>query len=176
MRYYVDFEFEDHQLMPLSIGIVSQDDRELYLVRPDWLGVVTTSANYEWLMQNVVPDLRKQYDDPLVKEPFNEHVDFTTNWAGHIAAFVGKDPQPEFWGYFCDYDWVLFCHLFGRMIDLPANFPNFCLDLKQLALSCGVRDSLKKLVPIKGEHCAVADARWMRTVHNMLIIQYGRSV
>ena len=159
MRYYIDFEFEDETLRPLSIGIVSQDDRELYLVRPDWLGVVTTSKNYEWLMEQVVPDLRKEYDDPLVKEPFNDRVAFTSHWADHIKRFVGDDPEPQFWGYFCDYDWVIFCQLFGRMLDLPERFPKFCLDLKQLALSCGVRESLKKLLPIKNEHNALADAR-----------------
>lgn len=30
--------------------------------------------------------------------------------------------QPEFYGYYADYDWVLFCSLFGRMIDLPNGF------------------------------------------------------
>jgi len=30
-----------------------------------------------------------------------------------------------------DYDWVLFCSLFGRMIDLPKGFPMYCIDLKQ---------------------------------------------
>lgn len=39
--------------------------------------------------------------------------------------------QPEFYGYFSDYDWVLFCSLFGRMIDLPKGFPYYCIDLKQ---------------------------------------------
>lgn len=38
----------------------------------------------------------------------------------------------EFYGYFCDYDWVVFCWLFGRMIDLPNGFPMYCRDLKQM--------------------------------------------
>ena len=37
----------------------------------------------------------------------------------------------EFYGYYADYDWVLFCSLFGRMIDLPKGFPMYCKDLKQ---------------------------------------------
>ena len=37
----------------------------------------------------------------------------------------------EFYGYYCDYDWVVFCWLFGRMIDLPKDFPMYCIDLKQ---------------------------------------------
>lgn len=39
--------------------------------------------------------------------------------------------QPEFYAYYADYDWVLFCSLFGRMIDLPKGFPMYCIDLKQ---------------------------------------------
>lgn len=26
-------------------------------------------------------------------------------------------------GYYADYDWVAFCQLFDRMIDLPKDFP-----------------------------------------------------
>jgi len=40
--------------------------------------------------------------------------------------------QPEFYGYYSDYDWVVFCWLFGRMIDLPKGFPMYCIDLKQM--------------------------------------------
>jgi hypothetical protein len=167
VRYYVDFEFEDDMVLPLSIGIVSQDGRELYIVRPDWLGVVTTSKNYEWLKEHVVPHLERASAD---------ETEFTAHWSTRIEQFIGDDLEPQFWGYFSDYDWVLFCQLFGRMVDLPEHFPKFCLDLKQLAISCGVKESLKKLVPIKDEHNALADARWMRTIHGMLIIQYGRDV
>lgn len=38
----------------------------------------------------------------------------------------------EFYGYYCDYDWVAFCALFGKMIDLPKGFPMYCKDLKQM--------------------------------------------
>jgi hypothetical protein len=43
----------------------------------------------------------------------------------------GKNPTIEFYGYYSDYDWVVFCWLFGRMIDLPKGFPMYCIDLKQ---------------------------------------------
>lgn len=38
----------------------------------------------------------------------------------------------EFYGYFCDYDWVVFCSLFGTMDKLPNGFPYYCHDLKQM--------------------------------------------
>jgi len=40
--------------------------------------------------------------------------------------------NPEFYAYYADYDWVLFCSLFGRMIGLPSEFPMYCKDLKQM--------------------------------------------
>ena len=48
-----------------------------------------------------------------------------TEFFGHFVA------QPEFYGYYADYDWVVFCWLFGGMIDLPSGFPMYCRDLKQ---------------------------------------------
>lgn len=43
-----------------------------------------------------------------------------------------KNNTPKFHAYYADYDWVAFCWLFGKMIDLPKGFPKFCFDLKQL--------------------------------------------
>lgn len=43
-----------------------------------------------------------------------------------------KDNNPEFYTYYGDYDWVVFCWLFGKMIDLPKGFPMYSKDLKKL--------------------------------------------
>lgn len=40
--------------------------------------------------------------------------------------------NPKFYGYYSDYDWVVFCWLFGKMINLPKGFPMYCIDLKQI--------------------------------------------
>jgi len=39
---------------------------------------------------------------------------------------------PVFYANYADYDWVLFCSLFGNMMDLPKGFPMYCRDLKQM--------------------------------------------
>ncbi len=51
----------------------------------------------------------------------------------HDLVLIDNVPyaQPKFYGYYCDYDWVVFCWLFGRMNDLPKGFPMYCVDLKQ---------------------------------------------
>lgn len=38
----------------------------------------------------------------------------------------------DIYTYYGDYDWVAFCWLFGRMIDLPTGFPMYSRDLKQI--------------------------------------------
>lgn len=38
----------------------------------------------------------------------------------------------EFYADYCSYDWVVFCWLFGKMIDLPKGFPMYCNDIQQL--------------------------------------------
>jgi hypothetical protein len=46
--------------------------------------------------------------------------------------YIGKRTAPQFYAYYADYDWVAFCWLFGKMIDLPRGFPMFAFDLKQI--------------------------------------------
>lgn len=40
--------------------------------------------------------------------------------------------NPEFYAYYADYDWVAFCWIFGKMMDLPKCFTMYCRDLKQI--------------------------------------------
>jgi len=73
--------------------------------------------------------------------------------------------QPEFYAYYADYDWVVFCSLFGRMIDLPKGFPMYCKDLKQYFDDVQYLEkyNLKEQpnYPKQGnEHNALDDARW----------------
>lgn len=87
-----------------------------------------------------------------------------------------KSQKPEFYGYYADYDWVLFCSLFGSMIDLPKGFPMYCRDLKQsldekavfLASSVDEIKKLEKYPKQINEHNALADARWIKELYDFL--------
>lgn len=107
-------------------------------------------------------------------------------------AYLIANP-PEFYGYYADYDWVLFCSLFGTMMDLPKGFPRYCRDLKQMLdgrvewflrhrhLRSGETyvssfadqlDILKSnlLYPKEtNEHNALADARWNKKLYEFLL-------
>lgn len=62
--------------------------------------------------------------DSVMSKHFDKHN--VTDIGGNFVS------QPEFYGYYCDFDWVVFCWLFGKMINLPSGFPMYCIDLKQV--------------------------------------------
>jgi hypothetical protein len=94
--------------------------------------------------------------------------------------------QPEFYGYYADYDWILFCSLFGRMIDLPVGFPKYCRDLKQtldekvdrttegfvpdatFENKLNYAKQLKEYPKEVDEHNALADARWNKKLFDFI--------
>jgi hypothetical protein len=79
--------------------------------------------------------------------------------------------QPEFYAYYSAYDWVAFCWIFGRMLDLPKGFPMYCKDLKQMMDDKGLTKEWKRINcpdPI-GEHNALIDAKWNLDLYRKLI-------
>jgi hypothetical protein len=145
MNYFLDTEFIElghkEPLILLSLAIVSEDGREYYVENSE---ASVFKAN-DWVRENVLPHLTGP------QKPREE-------MARDIINFVGGKDQPRFWGYFADYDWVLFCQLFGAMIDLPPTFPMYCWDLKQEMSRLEVG---KPLIEGCGPpHHALSDARW----------------
>ena len=51
-------------------------------------------------------------------------------WEDGYKDYLRKNP-PHFHGYFSDYDWVVFCWIFGTMNEKPDPFPFYCRDMKQ---------------------------------------------
>lgn len=163
MKYFFDTEFlEDGKTIDLiSIGIVREDGKEFYAVNEEanWHAI----AGDQWLRENVLPHLQ------VIVTPVNHfhRIDRQPDesWSTRamirddVLAFVGSDQKPEFWAYFASYDWVVFCQLFGRMVDLPSHFPMFCRDLKQWADDLG-----NPTLPTQesGVHDALSDAQWNR--------------
>ena len=73
--------------------------------------------------------------------------------------------KPEIWAYYADYDWVAFCQLFGKMIDLPQGFPMYCRDIKQECDRLGNPELPKQ---VNQEHNALEDARWVKQCYEYL--------
>ena len=152
MRYFLDMEFSErgsrYPLELISLAIVAEDGREFY----------AHSANYDvsgcndWVRENVLPHLTSQPPMSL--------------WsiAEAVKLFIGDD-KPEFWGYYADYDWVVFCQMFGTMINLPTGWPMYCCDIKQWCDSLG---NPKLPVQTSAEHNALNDAHWNREAWQFL--------
>ena len=95
--------------------------------------------------ENVHGDARNNLDATFFNKYYgisnkkiaNEIEDFiirfhTTDNLKRKTFDIANGNSIEIYGYYSDYDWVLFCSLFGKMIDLPKGFPMYCKDLKQL--------------------------------------------
>ncbi len=156
MRYFLDTEFiergPDHPITLLSIGVVADDGREFYA--ENILADHRTAS--EWVRDNVIVHLGKE--GALLLKP--------GEIGQHITTFVGADPKPEFWGYYADYDWVVFCQIFGTMMDLPRGFPMYCRDIKQL---CDDKGNPQLPEQPEDEHNALADARWNKVAWEFLM-------
>lgn len=180
MRYFIDTEFYEEgtfgRLHPISVGIVAQDGREFYaellfdrsLPPPDHfvrLHVLPQLCPY-----NATRSEAAAYQQLYAIAPDDHHQLMPSAFSHELLRWIGGDTEPEFYAYFADYDWVLFCQRFGTMVKLPEHFPMWCRDLKQMAWERG-RDAtwIKQHVPQPaGAHNALVDARWCAKLYAQL--------
>jgi hypothetical protein len=174
MRYFFDTEFiEDGKTIELiSIALVAEDGRELYCCNSE---CKLDRAN-DWVKQHVLPHLPKRQSYGWASpHPYGTSI---PPWMSRqdikeaVLKFAPPESKPHFWAYFADYDWVVFCQLFGKMVDLPQGYSMFCRDLKQVMYHFGVH---KKDTPPKpvNAHDALADARWNLALFKYLE-EYGK--
>jgi hypothetical protein len=157
-RFFYDFEFMEEPgfLEMISIGVVDErGEREFLAINED----ADFSRANDWVKENVLPKL----------PPREKFMGRPLRWMGRekmreaLLNFMRpSETDPiELWGYYADYDHVLMCWIFGRMIDLPEGMPWFTLDIKQEMVRMGVKRSELPPDP-EQEHNALADARWNR--------------
>lgn len=155
MRFFLDTEFIElggsNPIQPISIGIVAEDGREYYAITR--LFMAETAS--QWVKDNVIAHL-----EPKETHPRKNRKEIREE----ILAFIGVD-KPEFWGYYADYDWVVFAGIFGTMMDLPKGWPMYCRDLKQWCDQLGNPELPKQL---EVEHNALADAKWNKEAYDFL--------
>jgi hypothetical protein len=156
MKFFIDTEFlERGRQFPIeliSIGIVCENGKWFYAENSEY----AINFSSKWLLENVIPNLTGP------KLDYNQ-------LRFQILKFIEKnrnEEDPEFWGYYADYDWVVFCQIFGSMLDLPKQFPMFCNDIKQLCKNLG---NPKLPEQQSNEHNALNDAQWNLMVYNFLI-------
>lgn len=167
MRYYIDTEFSErgpkYPIELISLGIVAQDGRLFYAMSNEF----DADECNNWVRENVFPQLHLSPDVLAQAGNGNPHCGVPLRYlASLVREFIRKDPTPEFWAYFADYDWVVFCQIFGTMTDLPQGWPQYCNDIVQLNISLGVLDLPVQTTPV---HNALNDARWCKEAHEFLL-------
>lgn len=174
MKYFLDTEFIEYPctIDLISIGIVAEDGREFYMINKD----CNWNKASDWVKENVLQKLPKVRSEikPLppgargiLVENFYP-VEYQSKYviAQEILNFIGTD-KPSFWGYYADYDWVVFCWLFGKMTNLPKGWPMYCRDFKQYLDSIGNPPLPKNE---NDNHNALEDARHLKKCFDMYSI------
>lgn len=203
MKYFIDTEFIEgfhkpsfgkkrHFIDLISIGIIAEDGREYYAVSNEY----NSNDADDWVKQNVLFKIHSEYiprdirvglhTNRLVKwkvpnaKSNKQIAEEVFNFCTNDTLTIEKAKQYnvtydniEFYGYYADYDWVLFCSLFGRMIDLPKGFPMYCKDLKQDFddLQLLEKYNLKEQPNYpkqSNEHNALDDAKWNKQLFDFM--------
>lgn len=204
MKYFLDTEFIEgfhkplfgkrrHFIDLISIGIVREDGKTFYAISSEY----DYNKADKWVKDNVILPM---YIDTVHGDERNR-LD-VHNFHKHrglplvvireqVLYFFGcyrdtlfwRSPPLEVYAYYADYDWVVLCSLFGRMIDLPKGFPMYCRDLKQTfdgkisqseIRSIGYDKAVQRLKEKKGypqgdnAHNALDDARWNKKLYEFL--------
>lgn len=149
MRIFYDCEFLERgpgfPLELISIGLVTEDGRELYRANAE----LDLAKLTPWLREHVLPQLPPP-GDPAWRT--------RAQIAADVRRLVGE-AIPELWGDCAAYDHVLFAQLFGDMTGWPHGWPYFTHELAQLRESVGNPELPKN----EGRpHHALDDARWVR--------------
>jgi hypothetical protein len=140
MRYFLDCEFNGFGGDVISLALVGEDGRELYLVAPP-------TAPTDWVRDNVVPQLFNAPTNVTIETPANE-------FSLHIRGFLMDDPAPIITA-----DWPEdIAHFCNAMIVTPGSvicLPTLRFDLIALDSPIPPLDSSK-------QHNALWDARSLR--------------
>lgn len=183
MIYAIDTEFmEDGKTIQLiSLGLVAEDGRTYYrqVIERDY-----ARAN-RWVQTHVIPQLTQCPGSRSKNEHWSHWSTTKTggcvrgcpwqwqDWMGEeVRAFVGK--SPVFVGYYCAYDWVALCQLYGTMMDLPESWPMYCRDLRQW-LDEHELEGITQPEDDQGIHHALRDALWIMQTYQCYVLGHGKN-
>jgi hypothetical protein len=156
MNFFLDTEFAEGKRKPIwwlpTIGSFNKPRWHIDLISiaivPEYGNpYVAFSSEFkerwanEWVKKNVLTKLPEKYHKQFVRDDFgmgermlvsikNRSYKSLKEIANEVRMFCAD--KPVFYAYYADYDWVLFCSLWGSMMGLPDGFPMYCRDLKQM--------------------------------------------
>jgi hypothetical protein len=165
MKFFIDTEFVDNGVTIdlISIGIVAEDNREFYRINLE----CDFSKASDWVVENVLFPISINQSGVITGESLEWAVTREEIKQG-VLEFIGDDLKPQFWSHYCSYDFVVFCQLFGTMMDLPPSFPMYCNDIRQLYDRLSDDGTLKLPLQTECLHNALEDAKWNKLVYEFL--------
>ncbi len=165
MKIFYDWEFEENgeTIVPISLGMVSEDDKHLYLMNSDYRQDLAT----DWLKENVLNNMASEVPGPHVFLPWPVAQDKIGNQILEYFNYVGSNDIVLIADY-ADYDHVCLAQRFGRMVDRPKSLPWITYDIKQWADDLGVELPKQTTRP----HNALNDAFYVRDGYNWLKQNY----
>ena len=202
-RFYLDTEFHEYEINGIdtieliSIGIIN-DDKKYYAICKDF--DIDKAWENTWLRENVLNNLFETNEELTLKElkSFISEKGLTREEIKNdlLNEFIDY-PYPLFYTYYGSYDWVVFCWIFGRMMDLPKNYPMYTIDLKQELDKVTDKDIREYCIKYKvlmnhlvncddgtfyrditllqeypkklNNHNALDDAKWNKVLHEFII-------
>lgn len=213
MKFFFDTEFlegpQDKRILGIpyqtentidliSIGIVNDFDEEYYEVSKEFnlkMLLNRFGKTKEEIAKGILSFVRGPVRSRIVSAGGFEHgsVMYYTEDTEEVQAFRNEhpgyteqkyEPGADFYAYYADYDWVVFCWIFGKMIMLPDGFPMYCRDLKQSLDDKAVgyindqETTINQVVkkwkrdtdyPTQfNEHNALADAKWNKKLYTFI--------
>lgn len=183
MRVFYDTEFynDGRTIDLISIGLVAEDGRELYLINGEFpLGRYDEDTETaRWLTANVVPFLPLRRTNPGVqhiaggwewKDPSSEYDNNTFNRAliaQQIVQFLEVGPgHVELWANYGAFDHVALTQLWGDMNQMPRVLPWYTNDLQQMLRSNVVNPSSMPQQHEATRHHALHDARHLKACYD----------
>jgi hypothetical protein len=170
-RYWYDWEFDEStipgKIMPISVGMVDDAGRTIYLINQDYITQVQQGYlnPSQWLQDNVLAHITEQ--DYLFHGCREEQLGpILQMFIANENTIVSRD-EVELWAYYAAYDHVVLAQRFGTMLDLPEPIPMNTLDIKQSMSEVGITREQIGFDPIV-EHHPVEDAKWNRRVWELL--------
>lgn len=97
MRYYLDCEFWGWRGDVISLALVGEDDRELYIALDQIeleaeARIATLADERRWMLQNVLPII--DVPGATATRIGKTRADVRRRWPVHIAAFLNADNEP----------------------------------------------------------------------------------
>jgi hypothetical protein len=179
-KIFFDLEFTGltQHSTPVSLGMVSEDEKEFYAEFTDFDLLQVD----DWLEENVISKLN--YPDGKTNKVFYDENDLSRiivygesiQIRYYLEKWLSQFDKVEIWGDCLAYDWVLFCQLFGGALNLPKNVYYIPFDICVLFKERGIDPDIDRLAFSESnsknfQHNSLADAYSVRNCYNILTLK-----